>query len=66
MMRVRNIFCAGIFLLTLFVLNQYAYAGEYVGKVVGISPRTLAVQGPEGRVLRFAIGWRTKFYRRIG
>ncbi|MFC1885356.1 SH3 domain-containing protein [Thermodesulfobacteriota bacterium] len=61
-MRMRNVFCAMIFLMALFVFNQDAYAGQYIGKVVGLSPKTLAVQGPEGKILRFAIGWKTKYY----
>jgi uncharacterized protein YgiM (DUF1202 family) len=62
MMRLRTIFCAVIFLLALFILNQEAFAGQYVGKVVRITPRSLSVQGPGGKVLIFAIGWRTKYY----
>lgn len=61
-MRMRNVFCAMIFLMFVFVFIQDACAGQYVGKVVRITPRSLSVQAPDGKILIFAIGWRTKYY----
>ena len=48
--------------MVLFFFCQDVSASQYTGKVVGVSRQVLAVQGPDGRIIRFAVGWRTNYY----
>lgn len=61
-MRKKSVFCVLAIFIVLFVFCNDIYASQYTGKVIGISPKTLAVQGHDGRIIRFAVGWRTRYY----
>ena len=61
-MQKKLFFCTLLIISVLFAFYQEVYASQYTGKVVGVSRQILAVQGHDGRIIRFAVGWRTKYY----
>jgi hypothetical protein len=61
-MQKRHVFYTLAIFFVLFFICQDVYASQYRGKVVGVSRQILAVQGQDGRIIRFAVGWRTRYY----
>ena len=51
-----------VFFGLLLCLHDSLAFSVYTGKVVGVSRRQLQVQGADGSIAMFRVGWRTRYY----